>query len=234
MKLIYNTTLNEREAIFFEYLNKKMLKENRDYVNTNYGYVKNVAGYKNIQGSRYLVKNLAKKKLITVQEGTNYKGRQYLRIKIAKPIVVKRLLGEYTAQKSTERKEAPQATSANTSKGVTALPLNNNILINQISHSEKKKPTIVQDMIQIYNEVTGATVTPSRELAPLLVAAYNQKFKTMERWRQYLKHKVRGKIKYTYHFLKKILTFSIINAAMGEMGMSADLPNTHRKRLITM
>ena len=92
MRYSHITTLNDREAIFFEYLNKKMQKENRDYVNTNYGYVKNVAGYKNIPGARYLVKNLAKKKLITVQEGTNYKGRQYLRIKIAKPIVVKRLL----------------------------------------------------------------------------------------------------------------------------------------------
>ena len=82
-------------------------------------------------------------------------------------------------------------------------------------------------MIQAYNEVTNGTVTPSRELAPLLVAAFKQKFKTPERWRQYVKHKIWGKIKDTYHFLKKILTFGIINAAMGEMGMSAELPTQY-------
>lgn len=227
MRYPHITTLNDCEVIFLDYLHKKMLKQKRDYVNTNYGYIKNIAGYKNIPGARYLVKNLANKKLITVQEGTNYKGRQFLRIKIAKPRVVKKLLEEYSTQISTKTKEAP-LTKENKQKATnTTLPLNNINIINQINHSEKRKTTIVQDMIQAYNEVTDGTVTPSRELAPMLVAAYNQKFKTMERWRQYLKDKVWGMIKDTFHFLRKILTFGIINAAMGEMGMSAELPHQY-------
>lgn len=223
----HHKTLTAREASVFNYFYKKMSEKKRDYINTNYGYIKNIAGYKNIPGARYLVKNLVNKKLIIVQVETNYKGRQYLRIKIAKPRVVKKLLEEYTAQISTKTKEVPQANATNAKTGATALPLNNINIINQINHSEKKKTTIVQDMIQAYNEATNGTITPSRELAPMLVAAYNQKFKTMERWRQYLKHKVWGRIKDTFHFLRKILTFGIINAAMGEMGMSAELPTQY-------
>ena len=224
----YHTPLTTREATFFDYLYKKMQEKRRDYVNTNYYYIKNIAGYKNIPGARYLVKKLAKKKLIVVQEGINWKGRQYLKIKIAKPLVVKKLFEEYMTQKSTEREEASQANRNEIKASKTTLPLNNNIIINQVNHSEeKRKTTIVQDMIQTYNEITSSTITPSRELAPLLVAAYKQKFKTMERWRQYLKHKVWGRIKNTFQFLRRILAFGIINAAMGEMGMSAELPTQY-------
>ena len=208
-----------------------MLKQKRDYVNTNYGYIKNIAGYKNIPGARYLVKNLANKKLITVQEGTNYKGRQYLRIKIAKPRVVKKLLEEYSAQISTETKEAP-LTKENKQKATnTTLPLNNINIINQINHSEKKKTTIVQDMIQAYNEATNGTLTTDKKLSPMFVEAFKQKFKTIERWRQYLKHKIWKPIKNTYGFLVYILDFAIINAAMGEMGMSAELPTQYTQEV---
>ena len=107
--------------------------------------------------------------------------------------------------------------------------LNNNInIINQINHSgknsEKKKTTIVQDMIQVYNEVVNGSLSADKKLAPWLVAAFKQKFHTLERWRQYLKHKVWGKIKDTFRFLVNILKYPIINAAMGEMGMTAELP----------
>ena len=118
------TSLSAREASFFSYLNKKMSQQRRNYVNTNYGYIKNVLQYKNIQGSRYLVKNLAKKKLITVEERTNWNGRQYLRIKIAKPIVVKRLLEAYAAQTSMEREEAPHK-AAKTPKHKNMLKIKN-------------------------------------------------------------------------------------------------------------
>lgn len=224
-----NTPLSRREASFFSYLYKKMRKEGREYVNTNYGYIKNIAGYKNIPGARYLVKNLKKKKLIEVQESTNYKGRQYLRIKISKPKVVKKLFEAYKVQTSREREETSQRTEDVQKHSNETLSLNNINIINQINHSEGKKQTIVQDMLRAYNEEVEGTVTASRELAPLLVAAYKQKFKTVERWRRYVKHKVWGKIKDTFRFLKRILGFSIINAAMGEMGMSAEVPIHYTK-----
>lgn len=217
-----------RDASFFSYLYKKMQKENRNYVNTNYGYIMNMVGYKSIPAARYLVKKLEKRKLITVQVGINWKGLQYLRIRIAKPRVIKKLLDEYSSQKSTDGEELSLKNSNPEKQNNTGL-LNNNInIINQINHSgknsEKKKTTIVQDMIQVYNEVVNGSLSADKKLAPWLVAAFKQKFHTLERWRQYLKHKVWGKIKDTFRFLVNILKYPIINAAMGEMGMTAELP----------
>ena len=215
--------LTNREASFIKYLQAKMIKENRDYVNTNYYYVQNIARYKNVQGARYLIKSLVKKKLLAVREGTNYKGRKYIRVEFARPRVLKKLIEEYEFQKSTKREETPPQKERIRRNDQEALPINNNIIINQINHSEeKRKTTIVQDMIQAYNEAVKGTVTVSRELAPMLVAAFKQKFKTIERWKEYLRHKVYGKIKDTFRFLVKILAFSIINAAMGEMGMAEE------------
>ena len=129
----------------------------------------------------------------------------------------------YEFQKSTKREETPPQKERIKGNDREALPINNNIIINQINHSEEKpKTTIVQDMILAYNEAVKGTVTVSRELAPMLVAAFKQKFKTIERWKEYLRHKVYGKIKDTFRFLRKILAFSIINAAMGEMGMAEE------------
>lgn len=217
--------LTNREVHFIKYIQAKMKKENREYVNTNYYYVQNIAKYRNVQGARYLVKNLAKKKLLTVQERVNYRGRQYIRVGIARPRVLKKLLAGYGLQESRKRGEAPLKREVNGQTDSAVLHINNNIIINQINHfDEKNKTTIVQDMLRVYNEVVNGTLIASRELAPMLVAAYKQKFKTIDRWREYVKHKVWGKIRDTFGFLVKILGFSIINAAMGEMGMTEALP----------
>ena len=119
--------LTNREASFIKYLQTKMIKQNRDYVNTNYYYVQNIVKYKNVQGARYLVKNLVKKKLLTVREGTNYKGRKYIRVEFARPRVLKKLMERYEFQKSTKREETPPQKERIKGNDREALPINNNI-----------------------------------------------------------------------------------------------------------
>lgn len=221
--------IKDREAVFLKYLLNKMQKTNREYVYTNYGYVRNIARYKNIPGARYLIQNLTKKKLITLEERINKNNKPFLIVRIARPIVVKKLLAAYDAQ-NTANKEVIESKIEKTAEPVkndTQYIINNNI-INQFNHSEKKKTTIVQDMVRVYNEIAGGTVTPDKHLAPLLVAAFKQKFKTLERWREYLKFKIWGKIKDTFHFLREILRFPIISASLGAIAMTtstAAIPN---------
>lgn len=113
------------------------------------------------------------------------------------------------------------------------ISINNNSNINQVNHregeSQDSKPTIVQDMLAIYNEIVGGTVTPTKELSSWLVEAFKQKFKTIDRWKEYVKRKIWGKVKDTLHFLRYLLSFAVINAAMGEMGMALEPPRERTK-----
>lgn len=213
--------LSEREATLIKYLQKKMLHQRREYVNSNYNYVKNIAGYKNVQGARYLIKNLSRKKLLSVEEGKNWKNRQYLRVRIAKPIVVKRLIEEYELERRGGREEAP---SLSRSEGIVAKRealLNNNInKINQVNHNdEKRSNTTVQDMLRVANEELGSKITLSRKLARYMYAAFKQKFRSLDSWRRYIRFKVRGRINDSLRFLMFLLSFSTINSAIGDMGM---------------
>ena len=213
--------LSEREATLIKYLQRKMLHQRREYVNSNYNYVKNIAGYKNVQGARYLIKNLSRKKLLSVEEGKNWKNRQYLRLRIAKPIVVKRLIEAYELERRGGREEAP---SSSKSEGMIAKRetlLNNNInKINQVNHNdEKRSNTTVQDMLSVANEELGSKITLNRKLSRYMYAAYKQKFNSLERWRRYICFKKRGKIRDSLRFLMFLLSFSTINSAIGDMGM---------------
>ena len=213
--------LTNREASFIKYLQAKMIKENRDYVNTNYYYVQNIARYKNVQGARYLIKSLVKKKLLSVREGTNYKGRQYIRIEFARPRVLKKLMEGYEFQKSTEMKEmALQKWSVKDSER-EELSINNNIIINQVNHNDEKarKNTTVQEMLSVANEELGSKITLSKKVARYMYAAFKQKFKSLERWREYIRFKKRGKVYDSLRYLMFLLSFATINSAIGDMEM---------------
>ena len=87
------------------------------------------------------------------------------------------------------------------------------------SSEEKTKNTTCQDMLRIYNELTQSNVklipnnSKSSKLASFLVAAFKQKFKSLEKWREYLKLKIRGKIEKPVSFLFYLLGFSVIASA---------------------
>lgn len=223
--------LKDREAQCLSYLLWKLEKSKRIYVNTNYNYLKNILKYKTTRAVRYLLKAMQSKKYISVLSLENYNRRPYLRIEIARPRVVKRLLAEYKAQRSgsTDQNEIKKENVNKTLKTEDSIHNINNINIYQTSHNEdvefqSRTTTIVQDMLEVYNKTVGGTVSSTKELSCWLVAAFQQKFKTIERWKEYVKRKVWGKVKDTFHFLRYILKFAIINATMGEMGMSAELP----------
>lgn len=74
------------------------------------------------------------------------------------------------------------------------------------------KNSTVQDMIKIYNEVVHANVKLSKgKLPQFLYASFKQKFKTLEKWREYVKAKTRGFIENPIGYLKYLLKFININ-----------------------
>ena len=223
--------LSDKSYRFFKYLYQEMDKKNRDWLYTNYGYLRNVLKYQTWQGAAYLVDSLVQQKLISCEVRINKSFRPFLIIRITAPIKVKKLLKAYDEAKATDQEGIEVETNSEETKQTQKMPsiyINNNI-INQINHREenlisKSKNTTVQDMLAVYNEAVDANVNPDKEIAPKLVAAFKQKFKTLERFRQYLKHKILKKPDNPKGFLVFLLSFSTINMAMGEMKMRFDLP----------
>jgi DNA-binding transcriptional regulator GbsR (MarR family) len=93
----------------------------------------------------------------------------------------------------------------------------------QIVH---EKPTIIQDMIKIWNEEFGSNVELSKNLARFLVAAFKTKFKScLKEWKKYLKtiktsvYLMSEKFKLSIWWVIKFITIDRIKA--GELGVDS-------------
>lgn len=97
----------------------------------------------------------------------------------------------------------------------------------QISKMQQKKPTIVQDMVKIFNtELPKTSCQLTRQLAKYLVAAFKTKFHdSLDEWKQYLKliktssYIVNEKFKLSISWLIKFFTIDRIRA--GELGVDS-------------
>lgn len=91
----------------------------------------------------------------------------------------------------------------------------------QKKNDQKPKNTTVQDMLEAFNQVAGTNITANQVfnlgLGRYLFQAFKDKFQTMEKWKSYLRKKIFGKIKHGLKFMRFILKFSVINAALAEM-----------------
>lgn len=111
-----------------------------------------------------------------------------------------------------------------------------------ISQATQAKPTIVQDMLRIWNEELSREDVTSKTLSRYLIASYQRKFGSLEKWTEY----VRGLKKSTYvmgKLLKRLgdrllswaLSFKVINrifaggfgVTLGEvLGVKPEQPST--------
>lgn len=86
------------------------------------------------------------------------------------------------------------------------------------SKEKKPKNTTVQDMLVIFNRITGAAVTFAdaykSNLMRYMYYAFKTKFKNLENWEKYVKHSVFGKIKNAKKFLFYILSLEKIDAVL--------------------
>ena len=77
--------------------------------------------------------------------------------------------------------------------------------------------TTAQDMLAVYNEVTESNLGMSRKIAKFMYQAFKQKFHTIDRWREYLQFKIKGKIINKLAFLFYVLSFVVINDALAQI-----------------
>lgn len=222
-------SLSSREVKFFKYFEKYRLSHKRKYMFTQYLYIQHALGYKSKGGARYLIEGLVKKKLINVEKRVNPRTGPYLKVTIARPRVLKKLLEAYKAENPEsdgdlilKKEKSVQASETEELQKKSANSYNLNI-INQLNHTEKKekekrKPTnhTVQDMLSAFNEEFGCAITLSHKIARWMYAAFKQKFKSVEVWKNYLRFKKRGRIRDSMRFLMYLLTFATINASFAD------------------
>lgn len=98
---------------------------------------------------------------------------------------------------------------------------------------EKPKNTTVQDMLRIYNEITGGNVTFSdayrSKLMRYLYVAFKIKFRDLERWRRYVTKATFGKIRNAKRFLFYLLAFVNIDSGISAMEREEMIMKEHDK-----
>ncbi len=89
---------------------------------------------------------------------------------------------------------------------------------NQLGLFCESKPmtTVVQDMFKIWREELGSDESLNKRLSRFMVACYQKVFKSLERWREYVRKLSRSgyimnKIRKCGYFLRWALSFKVIN-----------------------